>query len=397
MSSPEQTMTTPLSSVPLAGPSLRTEPAAGRPPETITGGAAIVYRLFDVGYEIKLERVVELLAGNAPERAGPTRSEAQAIQIRNPPINITIATETVTIGDTRAVAEISARIFDFGVISLRARIDIMAASWAEFSALGNRASQRAAWAPHFQRHLDALIGRIRSAIERPMPSPVTEDYVVFRMRGLTDVDGLGAAGSLTDDDLAQLLLNERRPLSASARRELLPHRFSYYHDDLAILTWDGALVVEPADEDADIQYVLEFANAQLLELRVYDAMLDAELPKMYDRVEVARRRPALLSRRYAAVLGDLQTQVADVTEVMERVQNALKVTDDVYLARVYSTALEIFREREWRKGIERKLTIIRETYEMLNAEAQAARAEALEVMVVLLIVAEIALALAARH
>jgi len=390
-------MTTPISSVPLAGPSLRTEPAARRPPETITGGAAIVYRLFDVGYEIKLERVVELLAGNAPERAGPTRSEAQAIQIRNPPINITIATETVTIGDTRALAEISARIFDFGVISLRARIEIMVASWAEFSTLGNRASQRAAWAPHFQRHLDALIGRIRSAIERPMLSPVTEDYVVFRMRGLTDVDGLGAAGSLTDDELAQLLLNERRPLSASARRELLPHRFSYYHDDLAILTWDGALVVEPADEDADIQYVLEFANAQLLELRVYDAMLDAELPKMYDRVEVARRRPALLSRRYAAVLGDLQTQVADVTEVMERVQNALKVTDDVYLARVYSTALEIFREREWRKGIERKLTIIRETYEMLNAEAQAARAEALEVMVVLLIVAEIALALAARH
>src|SRR5262249_53779643 len=148
---------------------------------------------------------------------------------------------------------------------------------------------------------------------------------------------------------------------------------------------------EPADDDADVQYVLEFANAQLLELRVYDAMLDGELPKMYDRVERARQRAALLSRRYTSILAALQTQVADVTEVMERVQNALKVTDDVYLARIYSTALEIFREREWRKGIERKLRIIRETYEMLNAEAQTGRAEALEVMIVLLIVAEIVL------
>ena len=390
-------MTTPIQSASPAAPTARTEPAVRRTGQTIKGAAVIVYRLFDVGYEIRLEQVLELLAAEAPERAGPTRSEAQAIQIRNPPITIGLGAETVAIGDTRVPVEISARIFDFGVISLRARIEITAASWGEFSDLGNRASQRAAWVPHFQRHLDALIRRIQPAIERPALSPVTEDYVVFRMRSRADCVDLTAAGSPSDDELAQLLLNERRPLSKAARRELLPHRFSYYHDDLAILTWDGALVVEPADEDADIQYVLEFANAQLLELRVYDQMLDGELPKMYDRVELARRRTAFLLRRYAALLSALQTQVADVTEVMERVQNALKVTDDVYLARVYSTALEIFREREWRKGIERKLTIIRETYEMLDAEAQAGRAEVLEVMVVLLIVAEIVLALVLRH
>lgn len=364
----------------------------------IAGGVAIVYRLYDVGYEIRLEQVLELLAANAPQRAGPTRGEAHAIQIRNPPILVALASETVQVGETRAVAEISARIFDFGVVSLRARIEIAtASSWSDFSEFCNRVSVRAGWASHFERHLDALIRRIRPAIERPALSPVTEEYVVFRLRGLQDRDGLASPGGLTDDDLAQLLLNERRPLSGAARRELLPHRFSYYHDDLAILTWEGALVIEPADDDADIQYVLEFANAQLLELRVYDAMLDDELPKMYDRVASARMRPAFLLRRYASILGALQTQVADVTEVMERVQNALKVTDDVYLARVYSTALEIFREREWRKGIARKLTIIRETYEMLNAEAQAARAEVLELMIVILIIAEIVMAAVIRR
>ena len=84
--------------------------------------------------------------------------------------------------------------------------------------------------------------------------------------------------------------------------------------------------------------------------------------------------------------------MADSTELVERAENALKVTDDVYLARIYSAALEIFRGRAWRAGIDRKLTIIRETYSMLNAEGQAARGEALELAIVLLFVLEIGLA-----
>ena len=189
-----------------------------------------------------------------------------------------------------------------------------------------------------------------------------------------------------DEDLVPLLLNERRPLSETARRELLPHWFSYYTDDLTILTWDNALVVEPSRGDTDVQYILEFANAQLLELRVYDGLLDAELPAMYDRVAFARpRRLALMQRRFAGLLADLQALVADSTELVERVDSALKVTDDVYLARIYTAALDIFRGREWRAGIDRKRAIIRETYAMLNAESQAARAEALEVLIVALI------------
>ena len=68
-----------------------------------------------------------------------------------------------------------------------------------------------------------------------------------------------------------------------------------------------------------------------------------------------------------------------------------KVTDDVYLARVYSAALEVFRARQWRAGIDRKLGIIRETYGMLNAESQSARGEVLEIAILVLIAVEIVL------
>ena len=360
---------------------------------------AIVYRLFDVGYEIHLERALDLLATSAPERIRPVHGEGQAIQVKNPPVTVILGSETLALDGQRVDAEISARIFEFGVVSLRIRVPAPPRMpWADFAAFGTSLDVGVDLMQIFRQHLRPLLDRIRPAIERPEVAPVTEDYIVFRITRLTGARGekLGVQ-VLRDDDIIPLLLKESRSLSEAARRELLPHRFTYYADDLAILTWENALIVEPADGDTDIQFVLEFANAQLLELRYYDAVLDAELPKMYDRAAAQRRRRLpLVSRRFAPLLADLQTLVADSTELVERVENSLKVTDDVYLARVYSAALEIFRGRAWRSGIDRKLAIIRETYEMLNAESQAARVEVLEMAIVILIVADILLAIALK-
>ena len=78
-----------------------------------------------------------------------------------------------------------------------------------------------------------------------------------------------------------LLSGEHRPLSEGATRDLLRHRYSYYADDLVALTWDRAFIYEPRG-DTDVIDVLEVANAQLLEMRYYDELLDDELPRMYD-------------------------------------------------------------------------------------------------------------------
>jgi len=358
--------------------------------------AAIAYRLYDVGYEIDLDRASALFAPDAASRERPARNEAQALQIVNPPLFVSLGTERLTIGGGTHRADVSARLFDFGTCSLQLRIEAAAPlSWEEFTTFGNAVDASPQLPSIFTRHLEALRARVAPAVERPNLASVVEDYVVFRLTKLTDVAGKTMGTNvLTDDHVVPLLLRERRELSADARRELLPHRFSYYADDLTILTWDNALVVEPRGDDRDVEYILEFANAQLLELRYYDAVLDAELPAMYDRIAAARGRvSALPTWRYRPLLARLQTRVADVTETVERVENALKVTDDVYLARIYAAALELFRGTAWRRGIERKLSIVRETYSMLNAEAQAARAELLEIAIIALIVIEIVVGL----
>jgi hypothetical protein len=363
-------------------------------------GGATLYRIYDVGYSIDLERSASILAARTPARVRPERREAEAIRIANLPITVALGASRLTAGGSSWDVELSARIFDFGVVSLRMRVPVPGEMvWKEFVDFGNRIGSGADAQAIFDDELARLLTELAPAVERMGVATVTEDYTVFRVAALRDGSGAALpASSLTDGDVVPLLLGEERPLSEAARRELLPHRFSYYADDLAILTWDNALVIDPApDEETDVQYVLEFANAQLLELRYYDALLDAELPRMYDRVADARGGVrGFRNRRVRELLGKMQQTVADSTEIVERVENSLKVTDDVYLARIYAAALEIFRGRVWRAGIDRKLSIIRETYAMLNDEAQAARSEALEIAIVVLIVGEIAIALFQR-
>jgi hypothetical protein len=359
-------------------------------------GSATVYRLYDVGYAIALDVAAQLLGDLTQGRVRPGRVEARAIEIRNPPLVVSLGTLDVTIAGEPCPATLSAHLFDFGVCSLRLRVSASAhLSWPAFSEFGDAVRAAPEIGAVVERELGALLERISSSIERPGVAPLFEEYIVFRIdRMESPGDATTPIARLTDDALVALLIGEQRPVSPAARRELVPHRFSYYDDDLTVLTWENALVVEPRADDRDVEYVLEFANAQLLELRMYDLQLDAELPALYDRVAAARtRRRPRLSGRFRTVLSDLQTRVADITETVERVENALKVTNDVYLARIYAAALELFREQAWRRGIERKLGILRETYTMLNSEAQAARAEALEIAIVVLIVAELAVGL----
>jgi hypothetical protein len=194
-------------------------------------------------------------------------------------------------------------------------------------------------------------------------------------------------------DLVPLLSGETRPLAASARNDLLARRFSYYTDDFVALTWDRAFIYEPRG-DSDVLDVLEVANAQLLEMRYYDELLDDELPQMYDRVEgMQRARSLFASHQFATLARRLYGMVAEVTELTERVDNALQVTEDVYLARIYSAALDLFRVATVSAAVDRKLAIVRDTYAALYEEASSSRAALMEAAVVALICLEVVLAI----
>src|SRR5262249_60809913 len=91
-------------------------------------------------------------------------------------------------------------------------------------------------------------------------------------------------------------------------------------------------------------------------------------------------------------LREVASLIADLTDTSARVENALKVTEDVYWNRVYAAALATLRVEVWRTGIAEALGVLGQTAALLHDEAQEAWTTLLEVLVITLIAIELVVA-----
>ena len=374
--------------------------AAGLGAEPLTdivAGALTIYQLYDLGDAIDLDRAKVCLAAPIAHRPVPAPGrQAESIQIAQPPLRVELGATATTLGGVTFTGTLHASIYDLGAVALVLALPLpRPITWTTVADLLAAAQALPAdLQRHFTTTLDELVALIAPAIERPSRAPLIEDYSVLLVEQLA---GPCAADALATHPIVQAaLLGERRILSASAAG--LITGMSYYPDDLALLSWNAALLIDPdplaAATAADL---VEFANVELLLLRSYDAHLDAQVPPLYRRIAAAQRRFALpLVQRYRRLLHEVQRLVIEVSEVTERIDNAFKVTDDVYWNRLYSALLGVLRVQVWRDGVNQKLALLRATYSMLHDEADAERAAALEWAIILLILVELIVALVWR-
>ncbi len=372
-------------------------------PIRVESGALVALRLFDIAFAIDLAKAEAIWA--AQSRTGSSRSQlsmtpAKAVAFEVPPVLLSLDGISLPLDGREMALQVNARLYDFGVVTLMLRLTVTDLDWRDYSRLANALD--AAIGPEagsdlWQCLLESLRRTLAPALIRPGDSAMQEDYLLGIVHRWSEP--LSAAELQERVDLVPLLSGERRKLSDGARRDLLRHRYSYYEDDLVVLTWDRAFIYEPR-KDSDVADVIEVANAQLLELRYYAGLLDDELPRMYDLVEAERSSGGIANlmapRRFARLARRLHTLVAEVTEITEQVDNALQVTEDVYLARIYSAALDQFRVANVSAAVNRKLAIIRDTYTALYDEASGARGALMEAAIVVLIMVELGLALL-RH
>jgi hypothetical protein len=365
---------------------------------TVTAGHINALRLFDIANAIDLAKAEDLWSRLSRQgaRSKLTGTPPKAVSFGDPPLGLVLPPASLMLGGHSVEAHVTARLYVFGVVSLSLRVPADGLSWAEFSTLVNAVDGGigpGADIKLWDGMLELLRATIGPALDRPGASPLEEDYLIATVHSFDRPVAATALG--VEIDLVPLLSGEHRRLAETSRADLLARRFSYYTDDLVVLTWDRAFIYEPR-RDTDVADVLEVANAQLLEMRYYDELLDDELPRMYDLVE-ATRSWSFAPRRFANLARRLYGLVAEVTELTEKVDNALQVTEDVYLARVYTAALDLFRVKLVSGAVDRKLAIIRDTYQALYDESASARAGIMEAAVVLLIVVEIVLAIWPHH
>jgi hypothetical protein len=374
------------------------DPTGGRPESgfRVADGEVLVYRLFDVADAIDLARA-EPLVGTA-RLAMESAQSATALEFPRAPLHLALGTREVALptGTRQAVA--SAHVFDYGVVSLRYRLPV--APGTSLDALvplvealleGPTTALDAA----ARRDAEEVARTLSPALERPHAWAGLESYHVVFVRAF-EGGPVTAPELLAGAPIPALLLGETSPtpLSAAERQDVLSHHFSYLETDLAVVHWNSALVVEPSGVE-DVPDLLEFATAHLLELRYYDALLDRELHRIYDELEKGGSPLThLVTRKYRRLQRETAALLLELSEMVERLENAVKIVGDFYLARLYQSAVKRFRLPAWQETVLRKQKLVAEVNDLTGDAADTSRAELMELAIILLIVYEILAAIA---
>ena len=342
------------------------------------------YRIFDIGREIDLDWLEKALARNYfTARTSFVRVKQKSIMIEEPPLMIQMNPIRVERDGRPFEFSVVARVYDIGAISFCFIYENSDADYSTLEKIAFLFAGQEGLSEFYVQYLKTLGEIIRPHIKNFAINPdFFEDYTVYMTNRRDD-----------SIDPVPLLIGEKTNISPQMRQEILRNSLSYTTDDLAILSWDSALLCNP-DSPIDLIDLIEFANVQVLELRYYDQELTREMEEMYENIEHADKLSQFSrSRQYHAIMAKQMKTYAEISEVIEKVDNLIKVTEDVYYARVYATALKVLRSGQWSESVTRKIDVIRENYSMLSDEVRIQHSNFLEWVVIILIALEFGLAI----
>ncbi len=356
---------------------------------SITRGTIIIYRLFDVAEEFDLERIESSLrSGPKSSRLTIARSTGHALIVRHAPITLSLGVAPVRLGSSSMSAELFARVWSYGVVSIQFHLSI------ERGTAWEALVQRAALVED-DNDVDAVAAArvhevaaiIAGAATLPHEPQGVEDYVIYfleELNGITQLSDL-----LWRADIPALILGEPiQTLSNDVRQPILSSALSYSTRDLAVIDWNSALIVDPSGS-RDVADILEFAVTHLMEFRYFDTLLDERLESLYEAIERQRRFRSFFGSDYERLSREASSLFLEFSEYVERIENSLKFVGDFFLATVFRKATARFQLREWEENVSRKVNALARVSEVLSTEVNARRSHWLEIVVIALILYEI--------
>ena len=366
------------------------EEKKGDPEALILQGHISALFAFEVGYEVSLEKLANLLPSVPVQPLSPKKLTPTFAQYNRPPRVLNLGDCPGPFGDT---GQVRATLFDFGVVSLAYR-------WTLAKEHGTLLADLPVISQHlYQSNLVAkardqvkeLVERIKPAIIRPNLSSIVEDYYLFVIERLGPSFEAGELFKKYRSVLAQTLRFETLSLSSEQQDDALRQKLSYYENDLLLIDWNAAIIYDQDYEDA--ANVLELLNVELLEARYIDSELDQRIQEHANLAHGGTGWPVPLRTPFRKAIQDLGELRIESGLLAERLGNSLKLIGDLYLARVYSTAAERFYLQQWQKTISDKLDTIDIFHHLVTERIRTAQSQTLELAVILLILVELFVAL----
>ena len=357
----------------------------------VASGHLFFFYAYDAGFEIALEKARALCeASDSPGIAGLRPAPAH-LQYRPRPLTVPAGVVPVTVSGKTFSLDATMKIFDFGALSVTLTLPLEDLSLDAYAEVALSLASENGMEKSARELARRLFERVRPAVFRPMMADLAEEYRVWHVGGFSP--GLSGTEALArfPREIARLLTLERGDLSEAAVAEIVRAPIRYFDNDLFLAEWNAAFVYDPKFQDT--AEVLEFLNIQVLELRFFDRLLHEAIEGVSEELRPRRRLFHILHDPYEVPLRRLSGIRTDVSLIRERIYNTLKLVGDAYLARVYEEARRKVGAEKHEGTVRDQLAALTDIYTVLNNQAQAARAETLEMIIILLIAIEIVMGL----
>ena len=345
-------------------------------------GSVLVLIQFDVCEEINLDSLRNIFGARRQE-ASFKHPAPGYVRFQRPPVVEPVEPLMLESGE-RLDAQI--KYYDYGVLSVVFELPF-SGDWETLVRLAGRWVWDTDFTSFAQKIVKDKIERARPALVKLYDSWLHEDYFVFHVR---EIAGNPTAAELLSTEggrISQIVRGENAPLSDGEQQEIMQSKISYYPNDLAVISWNGAFLYDSTAGAETVIQLLEYANSQLLEFRHYDELLTRELASVYDFMDHgsgiwARWRTAKRASR-------LHTVLLDVDELTERADNAIKFLSDMFSARLYKVAASKIGVTDYKDLVNQKVHTAEELYRFMIDQFHQSRAFVLELMVVIILIIDL--------
>jgi hypothetical protein len=348
---------------------------------SVLRGSVLVFALYDVSEEINLKELVRVL-GLKPGERSFKHPAPQDIRFQRAPVEDQFVVSSIS-GFPPMTGKI--KYYDYGVVSLVFESSFQS-GWEDMVESASRWFASTEFEIYAESVARRKLSEASAALIHPHDAWLSEDYFVFHVESQ---DGSPTASELRAEhgtDIARVVRGDPKVLSAQENDEALRDSISYYPNDLAVIGWNAAFIYDTkAGAETTIQ-ILEYANSQLLEFRHYDELLSKELVAVNKSLE---RRGGLAKWRLGREASRLQAVAVEITELVERADNAIKFLSDMFSARLYRLAASKVGVQDYKRLVNQKLTTAEALYEFLSRQFHEGRGFVLELMVVVILVIEL--------
>lgn len=356
-------------------------------------GEVVYIFAYDVAYEMTRQPVRELLGQpvaqfsvDASKRSPKHLFFYRPQMVRLPPLE--------RIGPRGPVRiERIIKLLPVGAISITVRVPYEAEHVEELVGFHDLQFSNGSLSDEVRQLAEEVRRELAPCYIRPVAQLADEEaYTVFCLESpLRNADG---TISRTEDWLkahrrtvAALLTQETDPdrLSHQEFTESTDRYLSYYENDLVVIDWDAALIVDERRNFDETLYILELANLQLAELEAYDRLLDDALERAYRDVSSQPVR----GRGRNNALRELREIRIDLERFSDELSNITKFFGDWHLAHIYENVAARFHLGDWHRTIDGKLKTLADLYQLLNQDRTNRWMIILELTIVLLFIIDL--------